>query len=962
MSIFQKMLFIMVALIAMTMTAQADTVLDPTAGFVNAIIKADTLANGERADSVYVFKRGATYYYDTKVENYGFAITLKAEEGNGALPVLRVWPNEAGSLDKFIETRDDAYLYNLHIDGMGPDLTTTQPDPLYRMNGQLTRASAAGKVFVIDGCILNNSGQVHLRSNSGARLVKVTNTVFANMGQVSGDNLGNGRAFDFRDGATDTVIVKNCTFVNSADRILRHVDNNGKNNFIQYLEIDHCTFVHNMGAFGVMQFGDLGEGGLKMTNNLFYNPMTLGYRAGDPWRGGDFQLPNEFDENGNPVMMMFSDEANDSVTVNFEIRKNVIYTDPEIITYIGTKGAVKAPVLSQRIANALGGNAANAYKEEAFALANIPAYMWDLTKWYYENPPEEGASTTDQFDFDRKTIAYWADSLDCSYTTDSPTFVGTDGLPVGDTNWNSVISVVERVPLDPTAGFVNDIIKADTLANGERADSVYVFKRGATYYYDTKIENYGFGITLKAEEGNGPLPILRVWPNEAGSLDKFIETRDDAYLYNLHIDGMGPDLTTTQPDPLYRMNGQLTRASAAGKVFVIDGCILNNSGQVHLRSNSGARLVKVTNTVFANMGQVSSDNLGNGRAFDFRDGATDTVIVKNCTFVNSADRILRHVDNNGKNNFIQYLEIDHCTFVHNMGAFGVMQFGDLGEGGLKMTNNLFYNPMTLGYRAGDPWRGGDFQLPNEFDENGNPVMMMFSDEANDSVTVNFEIHNNVIYTDPEIIAYIETKGAVKAPFLSERIANAIGDNVGDAFVEAPCSLTNIPAYMWDLTKWYYENPPEEGASTTDQFDFDRKTIAYWADSLDCSYTTDSPAFSGSDGLPVGDTNWNSVITAVAERISGVPTQFSLEQNYPNPFNPTTMINYSLQKPAKVELFVYDMLGRRVADLVNKEQTAGSYSVNWNAVDDAGNPLAAGVYFYKLQTESFSQVKKMILVK
>ena len=91
-------------------------------------------------------------------------------------------------------------------------------------------------------------------------------------------------------------------------------------------------------------------------------------------------------------------------------------------------------------------------------------------------------------------------------------------------------------------------------------------------------------------------------------------------------------------------------------------------------------------------------------------------------------------------------------------------------------------------------------------------------------------------------------------------------------------------------------------------------------------------------------------------------EYELAQNYPNPFNPSTTIKYSLQKSSTVHLRVYDILGRRVAVLVTKKQAAGNYTVNWNALDESGNPLPAGVYFYKLQTESFSQVRKMILVR
>ena len=85
--------------------------------------------------------------------------------------------------------------------------------------------------------------------------------------------------------------------------------------------------------------------------------------------------------------------------------------------------------------------------------------------------------------------------------------------------------------------------------------------------------------------------------------------------------------------------------------------------------------------------------------------------------------------------------------------------------------------------------------------------------------------------------------------------------------------------------------------------------------------------------------------------------YRLEQNYPNPFNPTTNITYVLPKAENVSLKVYDVLGREVATLVNEVKPAGAYTVPFNASN-----LASGVYFYKLQSGSFVQTKKMMLVK
>ncbi len=89
----------------------------------------------------------------------------------------------------------------------------------------------------------------------------------------------------------------------------------------------------------------------------------------------------------------------------------------------------------------------------------------------------------------------------------------------------------------------------------------------------------------------------------------------------------------------------------------------------------------------------------------------------------------------------------------------------------------------------------------------------------------------------------------------------------------------------------------------------------------------------------------------------LPNVFSLEQNYPNPFNPGTVINYDLPKASHVILTVYNDLGQEVTKLVDRVQSAGRYSVNFNA-----STLSSGVYFYKIEAGDFVQSKKMILMK
>ena len=94
----------------------------------------------------------------------------------------------------------------------------------------------------------------------------------------------------------------------------------------------------------------------------------------------------------------------------------------------------------------------------------------------------------------------------------------------------------------------------------------------------------------------------------------------------------------------------------------------------------------------------------------------------------------------------------------------------------------------------------------------------------------------------------------------------------------------------------------------------------------------------------------------------IPIEFNLYQNHPNPFNPLTKLNYDIPKASYVSLTIYDMLGNVVNNLVNAKQTSGYKSVQWDATNNQGQPVSAGVYFYSIEAENFTQTKKMMLVK
>jgi phosphatidylserine/phosphatidylglycerophosphate/cardiolipin synthase-like enzyme len=102
---------------------------------------------------------------------------------------------------------------------------------------------------------------------------------------------------------------------------------------------------------------------------------------------------------------------------------------------------------------------------------------------------------------------------------------------------------------------------------------------------------------------------------------------------------------------------------------------------------------------------------------------------------------------------------------------------------------------------------------------------------------------------------------------------------------------------------------------------------------------------------------NTIVLGVTEIGDGIPSSFSLSQNYPNPFNPVTEIRFTIHDSRFTTLKVFDILGREIATLVNESMKPGTYSVSWDA-----SQLSSGVYFYRLQSGNFTDVKKMVLMR
>ena len=129
--------------------------------------------------------------------------------------------------------------------------------------------------------------------------------------------------------------------------------------------------------------------------------------------------------------------------------------------------------------------------------------------------------------------------------------------------------------------------------------------------------------------------------------------------------------------------------------------------------------------------------------------------------------------------------------------------------------------------------------------------------------------------------------------------------------------------------------------------------------LDWCIVDMSGAYAPGEGLPIPEHLFVDTLVTKVQPIAArsVPITYELEQNYPNPFNPATTIQFQLPKSGHVKLSVYDVTGRLVATLIDEKMEIGRYSVSFDA-----QHVASGIYFYKIETAEFNDVKKMLLIK
>jgi hypothetical protein len=230
--------------------------------------------------------------------------------------------------------------------------------------------------------------------------------------------------------------------------------------------------------------------------------------------------------------------------------------------------------------------------------------------------------------------------------------------------------------------------------------------------------------------------------------------------------------------------------------------------------------------------------------------------------------------------------------------------------------------------------------------------------ANNSPSINPSIYRSTDKFDNIINLNVEPTylDFGRVPIYSYKDSAVYITNTGETDIVITVNIIHLNYYFPSSFSFFFK-----GAVTLKPNETYRLPVSYRLPDIYMSYTTrvtimEVTTDAGGTALLTLAATATVPISSV-EEIEEIPTTYNLMQNYPNPFNPATKIQYSLPEATHVRLSVYNSIGQEVMQLVNENQTAGKYIVDFDAQN-----LQSGVYFYKLQTGKFVETKKMLLIK
>jgi hypothetical protein len=565
-------------------------------------------------------------------------------------------------------------------------------------------------------------------------------------------------------------------------------------------------------------------------------------------------------------------------------------------------------------------------------------------------------------------------------------------------------------------GNVNNVINGDTLAGGVRAhpDRVYRLQRGAVYQVTERFLFNG-SVNIVASSGTARPPVLApAILADNSSIDHFFDLI--GYASNVSISNVY--ITCFRADQAQLGWSDGIRINADSVNLTLKGCIFDGFSHTAIQLNNWWAKMDVQDCTFRN--EMHGTSWFGGGAFLSGAGpAMDTCKFINNTFYcnNSYLWSIRGYD--------KYSLFDHNTIVYGTVNPFLIRQGQhihinnnifyaahaMGGNPDHVINSWFLNyPDTASssivrFRGTDSvsywynlWGGaaaGAITGPEAYENDARGVTANMVAPTNRVI----EVKNNDFFLPQKLLdfytSYNDTVTAV----------DSIQVPVYGSANEIPVPLKRVlykPTWMSDYTMWTLDTllagkatinvanniESDPGFNSDVQTQLDSLILYVWkitTNHLDhpwfynpnasfyppawplpenLAYTSSSLQSGGSDGFAVGDLNWFPSQKAAWEQgatavndAAVTPNKFSLSQNYPNPFNPTTTITFNLAKSGYATLSVYNVLGQKVATLVSGNLNAGSHQINFNASN-----LSSGVYFYRLESDNNTSIKKMMLLK
>ncbi len=541
-------------------------------------------------------------------------------------------------------------------------------------------------------------------------------------------------------------------------------------------------------------------------------------------------------------------------------------------------------------------------------------------------------------------------------------------------------------------GVINKFVMGDTTETGERAhpNAIYRLERGKIYDINEQMRiDFNFTLDAEPDDPNNPTrpPMVIVGKDAQGAfispLFYLVDDSTNIKFQNILFSAIPFDENfVVRTQWLIFLEGAYHR-------FTMDNCIaLGFSGSILQPRYTDRCSYYFTNNIFFNNIHLTSVGGGGTYSNTVKTAYNDTIIFVNNTFFN-----------NGDNNFLSWEFVDYIEFSHNtMYNLSIAALWLPYLTNAKFNDNLFYDYQTVGETE---WEYVNGHWDKGTPKHGHASILKLNlvdpqtlaDHRMEESDRKVEANNNVYFWSQTIRDFWANTTSQKDidegytgkvfpvtwinhitdsmftdkehyPYLVQE-NNVELDPGFDATMGAAVLAKEIP-FITEYRKvgWTtlnvderYYNPDGPGKL------FDLK----WPLTLDLTYTNSEVLTHAEGGFPAGDLNWfpdkkadweEWIKTDVEKDIDvSVPSEYKLSQNYPNPFNPTTEISFSIPVSGNTTLAVYNVLGQQVATLVSQELTAGSYKYQF----DASN-LTSGIYFYKLQSNNYSQVKKMMLLK